>query len=453
MVINMVTSDIRTFESKDRNSDRNTTQHHQAPTTMDFAAQLANLERSANAARRRPHNNDNNDRPRQRQRQDTTTQPKTPFQSLSRAGYRIDPFITKEDPPNQVRHVCLLAITIDELPYEDIWKQWATSTNTNGIVVSLVCHAKYPHNVQSEFLKKHLLQEPPKIGRGNQLADPVFRSHRPEWGSVEILRAMLDILHDGLLIGNNHSTSVDPRYDPTRYLMTPLEQAEVSIDESSKQTDTKEEAIPQSKIPPADMFVFISETCLPIQPLNHWVETLDANRSWVNARNRETHGTPRNKYELDQFAMIRMVPADCRWKADQWMALCRPHAIAVRQIDNHMPERERLWSKGFYQVNASDEMYFPTVLAVLQLLKQQAEEDDAALVRKRPVTYTDWSQGMKNPATHTMEDLQQVTLKARAQGSLLARKFTGAIDLAEWERCCSVATSEGGSVLKQSKDA
>jgi Core-2/I-Branching enzyme len=456
---------------------------------MDFAAQLADLQRKAEAARRRPADrNDRNsdrtdDRPRQRQRRhndndgiDAVTTSAThrnnnnnnnnkpvPFQSLLAAGYRIDPRIAsvKQQHNTRVRHICLLAVTIDELPYEDLWKSWAnTNNNSSGTttssddptIVSLVCHAKHPQNIQSEFVKQRLLQEPPRAGRGNQLAPPEFRSHRPEWGSIEILRAMLDILHDGLQIGLETSNT-DERYHPKRYLIAPCN---TSTDATAKNgEDIDKSAV---KIPPADMFVFISETCIPVHPLSHWIRALDASCSWLNARHRTMPGTPRNKYELDQFEGMRLVPGECRWKADQWMALCRSHAIAVREIDNHLPERDRLWRRGFHLVNASDEMYFPTALAVLQLLKPENNDEQqqpsssstndattAGTVKKRPVTYTDWSQGMKNPTSFTNKDLPTVVEKARAQGSLIARKFIDEISLTDWERLCNTAEQSNGT--------
>jgi Core-2/I-Branching enzyme len=447
----------------------------------------------------------------------TRRQPPVPFQSLQRAGYRIDRITTstraaaapapvppaaagKQHVPERVpiRHICLLAVTIDELPYEDIWKQWANSTGAGSttsptgedhhdhhVVVSLVCHAKFPHRIQSNFLQQHLLQEPPRMGRGNQWAPPEFRSHRPEWGSIEILRAMLDILHDGLQIGRDGdghgggddeddttaaaaAIITDDRYHPKRYLITPTTRPASSSspsDNDNNNNNNKTAAPPQAtKIPPADMFVFISETCIPIQPLSHWLRQLDATRSWVNGRHRTMAGTPRNKYELDQFANMRLVPAECRWKADQWLALCRSHAIAVREIDNHLPEQDRLWRRGFHQVNASDEMYFPTALAILHLLQPDPDDNNhdddneeptatttatatppkppaAAAVEKRPVTYTDWSRGMKNPATFTNQDLAEVVTKARAQGCLVARKFTGDLTMADWEQFCNNSNS------------
>jgi hypothetical protein len=120
------------------------------------------------------------------------------------------------------------------------------------------------------------------------------------------------------------------------------------------------------------MFVFISETCLPIQPLSYWSAQLDATVSYVNARQCTNKC---NMYERQQFSQIRLMPHDCRWKADQWLALCRSHALAVLNIDNHLPEEERLWRRAFKQVRTSEEMYFPTALAILQLLKPDVSND------------------------------------------------------------------------------
>jgi hypothetical protein len=112
-------------------------------------------------------------------------------------------------------------------PYEEVWKQWDNRTGTtrttaedhDQVVVSW-----------STFLQQHLLQEPPRMGRGNQLAPPEFRSHRPEWGSIEMLRAMLDILHDGLQIGRDGddghddtttaaAITTDVRYHPSQAVL------------------------------------------------------------------------------------------------------------------------------------------------------------------------------------------------------------------------------------------
>lgn len=508
---------------------------------MDFASQLQNLEkRAASAAsgsndRRRERSPDPGGRRRnQRPRYDSNdynhpqrhpgtsphsyqnnshrlSQPphgRSPLEAMKRYGYNVVPpaefFLPQPRERTAVPHICLLAITIDDLPFERIWRTWAMESSADGDVdaapcfVSLVCHAKFPDKVQSAWLRQRLILEPPRRGRGKTYDDPVYLTHSPAWGSVEITRAMRDALVTATKIGKTSSRSadrnttdnnnveeliLDPRFNPNRFV--------VSNHAGSSDGNV-------GNIPPVDKFIFISETCLPVRTLKECkdivfptttenvaakpgteqaTQTDDAGDSaaipsklvtnkvstsvakgnpwdisWLNARNRNMEGTPRNLYERDQFGNIhRMVPGICRWKADQWMLLSRKHALAVLHIDHHMPPKDELWN-AFANVNASDEMYFPTALAVLGILQEDggvsapappaagsvdgrsenevmsANDPDRRPnpleVEKRPVTYTDWSEGMRNPTSFSsLRDLDRIASAARHQGCLMARKF------------------------------
>jgi Core-2/I-Branching enzyme len=150
-------------------------------------------------------------------------------------------------------------------------------------------------------------------------------------------------------------------------------------------------------------------------------------------------------YERDQFRRIHnMIPDRCRWKADQWLLLSRRHALAIHQVDAHLPERDRLWT-AFSQVKASDEMYFPTALSLLGFL---TEGDDASSpVLKRPVTYTDWSEGMRNPVSFaaTGAKFSTVAALARARGCLVARKFVvdaPRLSVDDWSRSLAIQLNE-----------
>jgi hypothetical protein len=68
-----------------------------------------------------------------------------------------------------------------------------------------------------------------------------------------------------------------------------------------------------------------------------------------------------------------------------------------RLIDQHMRPADQLWN-SFARINASDEMYFPTALAVLGIQRKRTIVLRPQ-VAKRAVTYTDWTEGMRNPAT------------------------------------------------------
>mmetsp|Transcript_23179 Transcript_23179/g.54809 ORF Transcript_23179/g.54809 Transcript_23179/m.54809 type:complete len:609 (+) Transcript_23179:119-1945(+) len=419
-------------------------------------------------------------------------------------GYHIPrgfpPDLTKEEKSKKPKHLALLAISIDDLPYENIWKGWCetlTSSMANGDIevdeyfISLVCHAKFPEKVESEWLRQRLLTFPPKQGRGNSFMDPVYLSRKPEWGSVEITRAMLDLLQDGLKIGNdlhNNTKYEDKRFCASRYLVR-----------SPPSFNTAEWTT--SKIPPVDQFLFISESCIPVVTApEFFFKITNSNVSWLNARHRAEDDTPKNKYEDDQFAGInRRIPGQYRWKGDQWVLLSKRHASSIIGMDRPFkPPKYQLW-QSFRNINASDEMFFPTALALLGDLRYTKDGHDTQKGRNRseesfhegnitsnasgksgtinetdsatnpstatkpssspknqsillkPVTYTDWTEGMRNPRTFSNgpADLRCVCKLARGMGCLAARKFvtslkipgipsehakpTGLISVEEWE--------------------
>lgn len=437
---------------------------------MNFASALANLEKkasavasgSSNAPPRRGNNNTRrrpaddarhrgrNQRPRN---EDNYYGGGDLLNGMHRFGYRVTgyrPPPMPEDLYERPFHICLIALTIDDLPYEHLWRAWAES---GAAVVSLVCHAKHPDRVQSDWLRQHLLVRPPRMGRGNTYADPEYFTYAPEWGSVELARAMVDSLAEAMQIGVDQEP--DPRFSKDRYRM---------VDGQGRPT-------------PADTFIFISETCLPVQTLDECTKAIYGEKpvradpiddgatsqirttpqwrqSWVLARNRNTPGTPKNKYERDQFSDInRMIPQPFRWKSDQWILLSRPHASAVLQIDRHMAARDQLWN-SFTKISASDEMYFPTALSVVGILTEANPTEE---VERRQVTYVDWTEGMRNPATFDKgaRDLQRVARLARKNGSLFARKFvpvvevpgkepqrTGEISVQEWKEVMEVLSQE-----------
>jgi len=344
---------------------------------------------------------------------------------------------TEEEKRSRPKHLALLLICIDELPYEHIWKEWCETLNSSsGYFISLICHAKFPDKVKSEWLRKRLLVFPPKSGRGNSYLDPEFLSRTPEWGSIEITRAMLDLLSAGLKIG--HSTEQDPRFSPNRFVIHGSPAAEGG-----------------SKVPQVDQFLFISETCLPVASAPEFFNAMENTVSWVNARHRKDEGTPKNAYENDQFSLInRKIPGQYRWKADQWVLLCRSHASQIMGIDRpHILHKFHLWH-CYAEINASDEMYIPTTLALLGFLRFTTSGEDTQrlrgivvndkgdkpsetatpentfqFIKKRPVSYTDWTQGARNPVTFAngIVDFRKVSRLARDNGCLVARKFAPVI--------------------------
>ncbi len=356
------------------------------------------------------------------------------------------------------RHIALLFLTIDGLPHEHIWKEWLKSSSSSTDVdaskdnkpsssdiettpvVSVLCHAKYPDRIKSEWLRqRHLMQQSRKNNDNDSLTK--FHSHRPEWGSVEITRAMIDLLEEALRIGTDDSMN------SAKYLSTPIIS---DAQQQNSNTSTKEEGsestihCEQQDIPPVDRFIFVSESCLPVTTLEEVELALFGPRnasessaalydkSWVNARS-----TPNNGYSRQlQWDAIRTdnIPHNFIWKADQWMVLNRSHADDVASLPTKYLNGRQLWP-AFRKCRASDEIYFPTVLSILGIISRQdgleAQVDDTSKgescagseVRRRRITYCDWSQSAKNPASFTSRDWKGVVVKARGDGCLFARKF------------------------------
>ncbi|KAL7436208.1 hypothetical protein ACHAXM_005075 [Skeletonema potamos] len=360
------------------------------------------------------------------------------------------------------RHIALLFLTIDDLPHEHIWKEWlkpsssnknaelttkssheaiSSSSSNETPMVSVLCHAKFPDRIKSEWLRqRHLLQQSRNYSddgtrQQNTNDDGLsrFHSHRPEWGSVEITRAMIDLMEEALRIGTGESTHF------AKYLSTPGD--ELGNKTVSREETKSSEQHCEQDIPSVDRFIFVSESCLPVTTLEE-VElalfgpknTSDSSanlydRSWVNARS-----TPNNGYSRQlQWDAIRTdnVPHNYIWKADQWMVLTRLDAEAVASLPSKLNGRQ-LWP-AFRKCRASDEIYFPTALSILGIVSRQngeAQVDEfskgescAGRIRRRRITYCDWSLSAKNPASFTSQDWKDVAFKAREEGCLFARKF------------------------------
>eukprot|EP00590_Aulacoseira_subarctica_P011987 CAMPEP_0172438666 /NCGR_PEP_ID=MMETSP1064-20121228/72919_1 /TAXON_ID=202472 /ORGANISM="Aulacoseira subarctica , Strain CCAP 1002/5" /LENGTH=226 /DNA_ID=CAMNT_0013187233 /DNA_START=412 /DNA_END=1093 /DNA_ORIENTATION=- len=131
----------------------------------------------------------------------------------------------------------------------------------------------------------------------------------------------------------------------------------------------------QDSIPPSDRFIFVSETCIPIVSLDKFEEELfaitDIGNSWVNGSNEPNNGYSR---QLQSEKMSPAIPASKIWKADQWIVLTRQHAEEVMSIPSKISESQGFFT-CFSHVRASDEMYFPTALALLGLIRSNVNNE------------------------------------------------------------------------------
>lgn len=247
--------------------------------------------------------------------------------------------------------IALLFIIIDEFPLENIWTTWLKSHP--AIVVWF--HAKFPQRAarNSAWVAGRLLNGP---------ASPP----RAEWGSLQLTQTMFYMLSRAYADG-------------------------------------------------AQKFVFLSESCIPVIPVESFVETAAASgdKSWMLM-----FTEPSNFYvERDQMGPLRAeIPANCVVKTDQWIMLSRPHAQKILEMEKKID----LW-RLFRKVHASDEMFFSSVLAMaaggVENLRASGE------VMERRVTYVDWSENGKSPRTHYHITRDLVVAARRDFGSPFLRKI------------------------------
>ena len=192
--------------------------------------------------------------------------------------------------------IAFLFLIVDTLPYEELWKAWIGKITDSCVHI----HAKHPERIRSAWVRQHLITAPS--------GDIV--TYRPDWGSVELVRAMLALLQAAL---------------------------------RDRQVGR---------------LCFLSESCLPaVDPVVAERTIQAATRSWLDVKFR-----PNNGYSaLHQFAPMR-----CGWrvaKADQWCLLQRSHA-------ERLVRRPRIW-QSFKRAKAADEIFIPTLLQMGGVLNDE----------------------------------------------------------------------------------
>lgn len=265
--------------------------------------------------------------------------------------------------------ICL--IIVEELLHEDIWRQWIDDNNSNDKLfkAKLVIHAKNPEKIKSEWVKAHALKH----------------SHRPEWNSPEVVRAMLAVLTEAI----------------------------------------KDET--------CGRFVFGTESCLPMYSLQETGKILfKDDMSWLQARN-----TPESQWEsaacfqsLDQT----IIPQKNVWKSlPGWIMLTRRHAVEIVRLPVLVnADLITAWGPGGQWnerkggVFAPEEIYFATNLSILGYLRDNGKNDvknPGDEVYRQRVTWAQWKKhGDANPITYT--DFSVDLIRAfRQEGAVFARKF------------------------------
>lgn len=275
----------------------------------------------------------------------------------------------------------LLFIIIDDFPNELLWRTWLQQfAPTQPQQVKLWFHAKHPERT-SPFVRARLV-------RSFQL--------RPEWGSIELTKTMLLLLHEAA-----------------------------------------------QEAPHINKFAFLSESCIPLLPLQ---ETLNAvysgecaEVSWLG----QLRDSPNNGYaKQQQFDVLARAGMRCVLKSDQWLLLSAHHArrlfsflqhtTAAPQSEDSSLSAKTLLLHGVFRlfqgVRASDEVFFPTLLALLLFGNRshsggELNEDlRSNHITSRRLTYCDWSESARNPKSFRVLEAAAVAL-ARQERCVFFRKI------------------------------
>eukprot|EP01031_Cornospumella_fuschlensis_P032007 gene32007-38700_t len=306
------------------------------------------------------------------------------------------------------RGIAICVVIVDELYHEEIWKAWL-ATNSSSQSASkrfnyhaeLFIHAKYPDRIQSEWVKRRTLPF----------------SFSPYWNSPEVVRAMVALLHEAT---TSHET-------------------------------TKE----------YHRFIFATESCIPCSTLGELGDALmEDEKSWLDAYN-----IPQTRYEAGYcFDSVdqTVIPRKAVWKSlPGWVCLTRRHALEIltliektggykKGIQYTTPRSDKpldggentsdlidafgapgQWYEGKGGVHAPEEVFFPTMLALLGYLRSNGEDE----VLRRRVNYAEWKKRSDaNPITYPALT-PQLYATIRSSGSLLGRKFArGGTSVDTWMR-------------------
>ena len=160
---------------------------------------------------------------------------------------------------------------------------------------------------------------------------------------------------------------------------------------------------------------------------------------------------PKNAFEESRcFRAVNdtMIPSTYVWKCiPGWMMLNRRHAVEIIQMEKIAgADLVPAWGKGQWHesgtgVWAPEEVYFPTMLALLGYLRDSGESNGSDQVMRRKVTYAEFAKrGDANPITYTelnaslLRKFRGNTNNNYEQGSVFARKFAGSVSLNRWKQ-------------------
>lgn len=168
------------------------------------------------------------------------------------------------------KKVALLYIIVDDLPLENLWRDWLEDFNGRYYNnVEIFIHAKHPERIRSRWVGERLIRS----------------NLKPNWGSLELSKAMYYLM--------------DVAYNMRGFN--------------------------------ADYFIFLSESCIPVYKIDTFFNVIsEQTKSWIDFTNKPTTGYASS----NQFMPLKSeMPNDCILKSDQWVMLNRPNVSQILNFE------------------------------------------------------------------------------------------------------------------------
>ena len=229
--------------------------------------------------------------------------------------------------------ITLMFIIIDALPFEAIWRTWIECGSLEAKKsVDVLIHAKYPDQVVSPWVRKNLC-------KSFQL--------KPEWGSIELTDVMVRLLNEAVY-GNDHIPIISNNSNSS----SSSDSSSSSISSNSHSSNSSSSSS-SSNSSSSSHFCFVSESCLPIVPLDAALADMgvclsadkkqQSSKSWMHYTKNATNGYAQ---QLQFNVLKNILPEECLYKADQWVLLTRSHAEQILLLPKRLKELGSINSGG-----------------------------------------------------------------------------------------------------------
>lgn len=284
-------------------------------------------------------------------------------------------------------HIAVCACIIDDFPQEHIWRAWidtgmnkidATEYHTTPVTktrgkasAEMYIHAKSPSTIKSVFVQ----------------SKTIATTFRPEWNDVRIVRAMLALAKEAL------------------------------------------------QEPATTHILFVTESCIPIATV---LEVATELRNFKECSFMDAYGgdsTRCSRFDERQCwdILTPNVPHNAIYKTlPGWCMLSRRHMGQILDLPRALGDSVELWP-AFENVWAPEEVYFPTVLALIGILPGKE-------VIPKSLMFAKWDEKAQNnhdrshPFVYDNNFNEQLVYTVRQKGCFFMRKLRCPIDQSVWNR-------------------